>query len=175
MVVTWASVRAHILDARHPPLIHSRMGIEDWILGKGLGNGEGLSYEVSIELVEGTNHNGTHFIVDRDAAALATARKGALDNNLITILYGHAADHFQGPSIVLEQELECRPSLLVRDLLQTADLAHHDHFLPVVMLRMRDHLREFEQFGGSRDAQQRDESENHPKRGVKQGSGGGMN
>lgn len=146
------------------------MGIQDWVLGKGLGNGEGLSYEVRVELVEGTNHNGTHFIVDRDAAALATARKCTLDNDLIAILHRHAADHFQGPSIVLEQELKCRLSLLVRDLLQPADLTHHDHFLPIVMLGMRDHLREFEQFGGSRDAQQRDESENHPKRGVKQGS-----
>ena len=152
------------------------MGIEDWILGKDLGNREGLSYEVSIELVEGTHHNGTHFIVYRDAATLATAGKGAFDNDLIAILHRHAADHFQGPSIVLEHELKCRLSLFVCDLLQTADLTHHDHFLPIVMLGMRDDLGEFHQFGRSGDAhQKRDESENHPKRGLKQGSGGRLN
>jgi len=143
--------------------------------GKGPRKPEGLSYEVSIELVEGTHDNGTHFIVYREAAALATAGKGALDDDLIAILHRDAADHFQGPSIVLEQELKRRPSLLVCDLLQTADLTHDDHFLPIVMLGMRDHLREFEQFGEGGDGQQRDESKNHPKRGKKQGSEGRLN
>jgi hypothetical protein len=55
-------------------------------------------------------------------------------------------------------------------------LTHDHYFLPIVVLRVRDDLGQFEEFGGSGTRQKKgDESENHPKRGVKQGSVGGVN
>ena len=148
MVVSIGFVRAHPRRTT-PASIHSHMGIREWILGKRLGNVQRLSYEVRVKFSEGTNENGTDFIVHRDAAALATAGKGAFDDDLIAILHRHAADHFQSACIVLEKELKGRLTLLVRNLLHAGDLADDDHFLTIIMLRVRDHFGKFQQLGGS--------------------------
>ena len=166
-------VEPHISCARAWPnwahdvlSFHSRMGFEEKVLGKGLGR-EQLSYEVCIEMIEGTDHDCGHFVVDRDPAALAATCKGTLYDDLVTILDGDTADHFQGACIVFQEKLEGWLALFVRDRLDAADLAHDDHFLPIIVLGVRDDLGQFEQFSGSRNRQNgRDESENHPKRGV---------
>ncbi len=105
---------------------------------KGPRKEERLTYEVCFELIEGTDENRIHFIVDGDASALASAGKGSLDDDLIAFTNFAAADDFECARIVLQKKLEGRLTLLVRDGLNAIHLSHDHHFFAVIVLRTGD-------------------------------------
>lgn len=122
--------------------------------GKGPRKGKGLSYEVGIELIERTNHDGADFVVDRNATTLASARKGTFHDDLVALLHRNTAGHFQCSGGVAQQELKGWLPLFVGNRLDRVYLTHDDDFFAVVVLRMRNHFRELHELGAGRSPEQ---------------------
>ncbi len=130
-----------------PLSIHSRMRGEGVNTRKGPRKLERLSYEIGVEVVERTNEDGIHFVVHRNTAALAPTGEGTLDDDLVAFLHGHPADDLQRACSVTQEKLKCRTPLFISDRLDLIHLAHDDHFLPVVVLRMGNHFGQLHQLG----------------------------
>jgi len=111
--------------------------------------------------VQRLDREGFDFVVDDRPSCLAKAREDAFHDDLVAFPDFNLpeANDFQGAGGVFQQKSIGRLALPVRRELDVGDLACDDHFLAVVLLRVREELGDFQEPGCVRGDREHDENE----------------
>lgn len=106
--------------------------------------------EIRVEASQGFDRKGLDLIVDDRAAYLSQATEDTLDNHLITFMDFKLpkAYYLQCTSLVLQQESIGRLPLTIGGQLHVHDLSSDDDVLMIVLLRVGQKLRDFNQASG---------------------------
>ncbi len=109
-----------------------------------------LADEFGVQAIQGLHGQGFDLAIDNGAADLAKATEDSFDDYLIAFMDFRLAetDDFQRTGLVLKQESIRRLSLAIHGQLHVHHLSHDDDILMVVLLRMRQELRDLEKAGG---------------------------
>lgn len=106
-----------------------------------------LADEVGVQPVQRLDGEGFDFVVDDGPSHLAQAAENAFNDHKLTFadFYLSEADNFDRTGLVLQEESISRLSLTVRRQLNIRHLSGDDDIPMVVLLRMRQQFRDFNQ------------------------------